>query len=90
MKQSLCILKEERISDGEVCNRDVDELDKTINQNIDNFKCNYTEVYLLGNGANLSVARPFTRFNQSKTIVKKPNQIDQVIAVSDEDLKTID
>jgi len=83
-------IKEERISDGEVCNRDVDELDKTINQNIDNFKCNYTEVYLLGNGANLSVARPFTRFNQSKTIVKKPNQIDQVIAVSDEDLKTID
>jgi len=78
------------ISDGEVCNRDVDELDKTISQNIDNFKCNYTEVYLLGNGANLSVACPFTRFNQSKTIVKKPNQTDQIIAVSDEDLKTID
>jgi len=78
------------ISDGEVCNRDVEDVDRIINENIENFKCNYSEVYLLGNGANLSVACPFTRLNPSKTIVKNPNCKDQIIDVSDEDLKTID
>ncbi|OUM62865.1 hypothetical protein PIROE2DRAFT_69440 [Piromyces sp. E2] len=78
------------ISDGEIDNRDVEDLDRIIRENIDNFKCNSTEVYLFGKYANLSVACPFTRLNKSKTIVKKPNGDDQIIDVSDEDLKTID
>ncbi|ORX42705.1 hypothetical protein BCR36DRAFT_415963 [Piromyces finnis] len=78
------------ISDGMVCNHEVDLLDETIKRHADDFKCNYTEVYLLGNNANLSIACPFTRFNASKTIVKNLNSEDQIIAVSDEDLKTID
>ena len=78
------------ISDGMVSNRDVEELDEKINDHVDSFKCNYTEVYLLGDDANLSIACPFTRLNASKTVVKKPYGDDQIIDVSDEDLKTID
>lgn len=77
------------ISDGEICDSEVESLDSTIQQSINKFHCDYCEVYLLGNGANLSVACPFTRFNASRTIVKKPCGEDQIISISDEDLNTI-
>ncbi|OUM56329.1 hypothetical protein PIROE2DRAFT_19107 [Piromyces sp. E2] len=78
------------ISDGQIYSGDVDELDKIIANNTEKFKCDYTEVYLFGYGANLSVACPFTRLNPSKTIVKNPSGEHQTIDVSHEDLKTID
>ena len=78
------------ISDGHVYNSDVERLDQRISENMDRFSCDYTEVYLLGNGANMSVACPFTRFNASKTIVKSPSTSeDRVISTSNEDLNTI-
>ncbi|ORX82321.1 hypothetical protein BCR32DRAFT_326884 [Anaeromyces robustus] len=78
------------ISDGYVSNSDIEKTDRIIQENRNRFNCEYTEVYLFGNYANLSVACPFTRFNSSKTIVKTANSTeDQVISVSDEDLNTI-
>eukprot|EP00833_Pecoramyces_ruminatium_P006552 jgi/Orpsp1_1/1180584/evm.model.c7180000073985.1 len=56
------------ISDGYIDDRNVEKLDQIIQKSRDKFNCDYTEIYLLGHGANLSVACPFTRFNASKTI----------------------
>jgi len=77
------------ISDGEISNHGVEELDKEIQLHLNKFHSDYYEIYLLGNSANLSVACPFTRFSASKTIVKKPYEEDHVISISDEDLNTI-
>eukprot|EP00833_Pecoramyces_ruminatium_P005300 jgi/Orpsp1_1/1179332/evm.model.c7180000068922.1 len=78
------------ISDGEIYDIGVEELDRKVQENKNKFKCDYTEVYLLGSHANLSIACPFTRFSPSKTIVKNGSEKDQIIEVSDADLKTIE
>lgn len=78
------------ISDGQIWDSEVKDLDIAIQKNLNRFKCRYYEIYLLGNEANLSVSCPFTRFNASRTIIKKPNHDDQIISTSEEDLKTIE
>jgi len=78
------------ISDGCIDDSEVKSLDEEIQKNRERFNCDYTEIYLLGCGANLSVSCPFTRFNGSKTIVRESNSTnDKVISISDEDLNTI-